>query len=226
MLKMNRIFLSAMCCICLFAQFSCQGDKNAQPLFAADLSNADFDESVWSVDDKGVLSATEDKMIWTEREYENFELTLEFKNESCTNSGVIIYCPNKRRWVTDAVEIQIADDYCDKWTDWHPNWRCGAIFGHLAPSQHNLVKKPNEWNKMKIIAKGKNIVVELNGKKVCEMDMNLWTSGTVNPDGSEIPEWMPKPYAELATKGYIGLQGKHGEATIYFRNIKIKEYDR
>jgi hypothetical protein len=55
------------------------------------------------------------------------------------------------------------------------------------------------------------------------MDMNLWTSGTTNPDGTKIPEWLPKPYAELPTKGYIGFQGKHGEATIWFRNIMIKE---
>jgi len=121
------------------------------------------------------------------------------------------------------VEIQIADDYCSKWTDWQPTWRCGAVFGHLGTSQPNLVKKPGKWNKMKITAKEKNIVVVLNGKKVIDMDMNLWTSGKTNPDGSEIPSWLPTPFAELPTKGYIGFQGKHGEALIWFRNIKIRE---
>ena len=38
---------------------------------------------------------------------------------------------------------------------------------------------------------------------------------------SDIPAWLPTPFSELPTKGYIGLQGKHGEATIYFRNVKI-----
>jgi len=156
-------------------------------------------------------------------EYENFEIILEFKNDNCTNSGVIIYCTNKLDWVPNSVEIQIADDYCAKWTDWRADWLCGAVFGHLAPSSPRIVKKPGEWNKMKIIAKGKNIVVELNGKKITDMDMNLWTSGTLNPDGSEIPSWMPKPFAEIPTKGYIGFQGKHGDATIWFRNIKIKQ---
>jgi uncharacterized membrane protein len=54
------------------------------------------------------------------------------------------------------------------------------------------------------------------------MDMNLWTSGKVNPDGSEIPSWLPVPYAELPTKGSIGFQGKHGDATIWFRNLRIR----
>jgi hypothetical protein len=63
----------------------------------------------------------------------------------------------------------------------------------------------------------------LNGKKIINMDMSLWTSGKTNPDGSKIPSWLPKPYAELPTKGYIGFQGKHGNASIWFRNITVKE---
>ena len=220
---MKRIIFCVLCCICICAQSSGQVKKTGkkQPLFTANLSNAEYDQGVWLVDKKGVLSATADQMIWTTREYENFEITLDFKNESCTNSGVIIYCTNKQDWVPNSVEIQISDDYCSKWSDWSSNWRCGAVFGHLTPSQHNLVKKPGKWNKMRIIAKGKNIVVVLNGQKIIDMDMNLWTSGTINPDGSEIPSWQPTPFAELPTKGYIGFQGKHGEAAIYFRNIEI-----
>ena len=38
---------------------------------------------------------------------------------------------------------------------------------------------------------------------------------------SEIPSWLPTPFAELPTKGYIGLQGKHGDANIFFRNVRI-----
>ncbi|MGL5547579.1 MAG: 3-keto-disaccharide hydrolase, partial [Tannerellaceae bacterium] len=52
---------------------------------------------------------------------------------------------------------------------------------------------------------------------------NIWKSGTKNPDGTEIPSWLPKPFAELPTKGYIGLQGKHGDSQIWFRNVTIKE---
>jgi len=197
--------------------------QKAVPLFTADLSNADYNKSVWSVDKDGVISASADESIWTTKQYENFVLTLDFKNDVCTNSGVIIYVSDKQDWIPNSMEIQIADDHCPKWTDWRSDWLCGAIFGHLGPSKTGVVKNPGEWNKMKITAKGKNVVVVLNGKKITDMDMNRWTSGTTNPDGSEIPSWLPKPFAELATKGYIGFQGKHGDATIWFRNIKIKE---
>ena len=219
---MKRVFLSMMCCACICV-ISCNRAEKAQPLFTDDLSNAVYDKSVWLLDKDGVLYATADDAIWTTKEYENFELTLEFKNDVCTNSGVFIYCSDKQNWVINSMEIQIADDYCPKFADWPPTYFCGAVFGHLAPSQPNQVKKAGEWNTMKIIAKGKNIVVELNETQIINMDMNLWTSGEINPDGSKIPSHLPKPFAELPTKGFIGFQGKHGAATIWFRNIKIKE---
>ena len=76
---------------------------------------------------------------------------------------------------------------------------------------------------MYIVCKGKNIQVTLNGEKVADMDMNLWKSGKINPDGTEIPPWLPKPFAEMQTKGSIGFQGKHGQSFIFFRNIMIKD---
>jgi hypothetical protein len=67
------------------------------------------------------------------------------------------------------------------------------------------------------------IYVLLNGKQVNQMDMKQWTSVATNPDGTEIPSWLSKPLAELPTQGYIGFQGKHAGAPIYFRNIRVKE---
>ena len=223
---MKKIILFTICCVCFITTSFRQAKQEGEsvPLFSVDLSNADYNKSVWSIDKDGVITASEDDAIWTTVEYENFEITLDFKNDNCSNSGVIIYCSDKQNWVPNSVEVQIADDSCPRFASWHPTWRNGAIFGHLAPSSPpDLLKKPGVWNTMKIIAKGKNIVVELNGVKITDMEMNLWTSGTVNPDGSEIPKWMPTPFAELPTKGYIGFQGKHGSATIWFRNIKIKQ---
>ena len=69
------------------------------------------------------------------------------------------------------------------------------------------------------------IYVILNGESIIEMDMNLWTSAKINPDGNEIPNWLTTPLAQLPTQGRIGFQGKHGNATVYFRNIRIKEID-
>ena len=76
---------------------------------------------------------------------------------------------------------------------------------------------------MTITAKGSLIKVVLNGELVTKTDLRNHTSAKKNPDGSEIPSWLSTPLAELATKGRIGLQGKHGNASIYFRSVRIKE---
>jgi hypothetical protein len=190
-------------------------------LFAADLSNAEFPAGVWTVAD-GVRTASEDQCIWTKADYENFVLDLEFMTAPGTNSGVIVYCTDIAEWIPNSVEIQIADDFAEEWAKEPATWHCGAIFGHLAPTK-SLVKKPGEWNHYAITCAGQRITVELNGEKVTDMDMGLWTSAKVNPDGSEIPAWLSRPFAELATRGRIGLQGKHAGAPIYFRNIKIRD---
>jgi hypothetical protein len=64
--------------------------------------------------------------------------------------------------------------------------------------------------------------VALNGEVVTEMDMKKWTDAKKNPDGSEIPAWLNRPLAEMATEGHIGLQGKHAGKPIYFRNLRLK----
>lgn len=192
-------------------------------LFAPDLSNTIRPEGVWSVTE-GVLTATEDQCIWTQKQYENFMVDLEFKTADGTNSGVIVYCNDTKNWIPNSVEIQIADDYAAKWSKSPKTWQCAAIFGHLAATK-SAVKKPGEWNRMTITCKGPMIDVLLNGEPVTTMDMRKWTSATTNPDGSEIPKWLSKPFASLPTKGHIGLQGKHAGAPIFFRNLKIKTLD-
>ena len=192
-------------------------------LFATDFSDAQTPGGVWSFQDD-VLTASEDKAIWSGRDYDNFILDLEFKTADGTNSGVIVYCSDPANWIPNSVEVQIADDFAPKWAKSPPTWRCGAIFGHLAPTE-SAVKKPGEWNRMTITCRDNMIYVLLNGKSVSAMDMRLWTDAKKNPDGSDIPAWLSKPVASLPTKGRIGFQGKHAGAPIFFRLIRIKEID-
>ena len=198
--------------------------SNWGDLFAPDLSNATFPKGVWSVDDS-VLTASKDECIWTKKIYDNFILDLEFKTADGTNSGVFVYCSNPKDWVPSSVEIQIADDHSPKWSKAPRTWQCAAIFGHL-PARESVVKKPGEWNRMTVTCKDRIIQVMLNGHSVTEMDMSKWTSAQKNPDGSEIPPWLSKPKAAIATFGLIGLQGKHAGAPIFFRKIKVKELKR
>lgn len=203
----------------LLISFSCSTDI---PLFGENYSLAEFDEGSWEIRENMIVGL-EDKVIWAPLEYENFHLEFEFMNELGTNSGIIVYCTDKENWIPNSVEIQIADDHGEKWGTARKDYQCGAIFGHLAANEQKVVHPPGEWNNMKISCQGQIIEVELNGKKVNTMDMSQWTSGTTNPDGSEIPSWLPTPFAELPTKGYIGFQGKHGDASVSFRNVRIRQ---
>lgn len=192
-------------------------------LFAADLSDAGFPAGVWTFDD-GVLTASEDKNIWTKERYQNFILDLEFMTGDETNSGVIVHCSDTAKWIPNSIEIQIADDFAPKWANSEKTMHCGAIFGRLAPIR-SMVRKPGEWNRFTITCKDRRIEVVLNGERVAEMNMDLWTDPATNPDGSKIPPWLSKPAASIEAVGHIGLQGKHGKAPIRFRKLRIKQIE-
>ena len=192
-----------------------------ETLFAGDLSDAAFPKGVWSVKD-GILSATQDECIWTKKQYENFTINLEFKTVVNSNSGVLVYCSDRPNWIPNSIEVQILDDFGSEAANFPNTWKCAAIFGRLAPKKAT-VKKPGEWNHMTVVCHGKQITVTLNGEKVTKFDMSKWTSAKKNPDGSDIPPWESRPAAELATKGYVGLQGKHAGVPTYFRNVRIRK---
>ncbi|MDA7613975.1 DUF1080 domain-containing protein [Verrucomicrobiales bacterium] len=187
----------------------------------ASLQDANAPEGVWSVNHEGVLTASEDQAIWTKQQHDNFIIDLEFMTATGTNSGVIVYCSDTKNWIPNSVEIQIADDHSEQWSKADRTWQNAAFFGHKA-STKSTVKKPGKWNHYTITCQDHQITIILNGEKVNEMDLRQWISAKQNPDGSDIPSWLTKPKSELPTKGYIGLQGKHAGAPIYYRNIKLK----
>ena len=195
-------------------------DSGWRDLFAADLSDAQFPPGVWTVQN-GELTASEDQIIWSRDEHSDFVLDFEFKTGPDANSGVLVYATDTGNWVKSSVEIQLLDDAGPKWAKVDPKWKCGAIFGCLAPSK-SAVKPAGEWNHCTITCRGPNIEVVLNGEKVTSMDMSLWTSPTHNPDGSAKPPWLSTPFHTHPTRGKIGFQGKHGGSPVWFRKIQIR----
>ena len=210
----------------LVAQIPPKGHPNPsgagwKPLFNADLSDAGFPKGVWTAED-GVLTASTDKTIWSAIPYDDFVLDLFFKTADGTNSGVVVHASDTTNWIPNSVEIQIADDYAKKWAESPRNWQCGAFFGHQAATKQGVVKKPDEWNRYTITCMGNMIYVVLNNELVNTIDLTKFTTAKANPDGSPVPEWLSKAPASLPLHGYIGLQGKHAGAPIFFRNLRIK----
>jgi hypothetical protein len=150
--------------------------------------------------------------LMTEKEYGDFELRLEFKVPKAGNSGVALRSALKGSPHLDAgMEIQILDDA------WHldeknykglkPAQRTGSIYGVVPPSKDAL-KPVGEWNSYRIVAKGRQITVELNGTTV--VDANL----------DEHKDKAKEHSGMLREKGHLGLQSHDGR--VEFRNIRVK----
>ncbi|MCX7819376.1 MAG: DUF1080 domain-containing protein [Kiritimatiellae bacterium] len=220
-----KLTTSVAACTCLllpvFTPTIAPADGDGwRPLFAADLSDADAPPGVWRWED-GALTASEDRCLWTREEFENFELELEFRLSPGANSGVILYCTDPANWILKSVEVQLLDDTAPQHATVPPTMRCAAIFGHLGPKEPTGCG-PDRWHRLRIVARGPMISVAVNDRTVTEMDMRQWTSPDRNPDGSEIPPWLRRPLASLATRGRIGLQGRHAGAPVWFRNLRVR----
>jgi hypothetical protein len=224
-MKVYIYILLAACCFSANQSFSQTNYPNTnkkgwKSLFGKNLETAQFDPAIWK-DSSGVLTASRDSAIWSKDMYDNFILDLDFQTADGTNSGVIVHATDIKEWIPHSVEIQIADDYSKTWSKADPSWQCGAVFGHK-PATNKSLKRPGEWNHYTITCIGKNIKIELNGTLVNECNMDDFTSSKINPDGTKVPAWLYNPMSTLGLHGYIGLQGKHAGAPIYFKNIMIK----
>jgi hypothetical protein len=224
---MKNLLLVCFTLVCLISNkaisqnnYSTTNSKGWKNLFGKNLEFAQYDPAIWK-DSSGVLTASKDESIWSKDMYDNFILDLDFQTADGTNSGVIVHATETKEWIPHSVEIQIADDYSSTWSKAEASWQCGAIFGHK-PATNKDLKKPGEWNHYAITCMDKKIMIELNGTLVNECNMDDFTSSKINPDGTKIPGWLYNPMSTLALHGYIGLQGKHAGAPIYFKNIKIK----
>ncbi|NLN92804.1 MAG: DUF1080 domain-containing protein [Candidatus Hydrogenedens sp.] len=198
------------------AMFLLMDLDKAKPLFKKDLSNAVCEEGGWDYD-KGVLTATGKGDIWSEDEYGDFLLALEFRCVSDTNSGVFLRCNDLDDWINTAIEVQILQDNEGVKNTRH---RCGGIFDCVTPRTPEL-KELGEWNEFVILAKGSHIYVLLNGTQVTGMDLDKWTEAGKNPDGSR--NKFKNAYKDMSRVGRVGLQ-YHGQ-DISFRNMRILVLD-
>ncbi|MBR1588131.1 MAG: DUF1080 domain-containing protein [Kiritimatiellae bacterium] len=182
----------------------------------------DVEPGVWQQKGRrGEITANKDSALWTKDDYENFALDFEYKLEPGANSGVLIYGSDTKNWIPNTVEIQLLDDYAEKWAKDPAYMMNASLYGHCAPTKRN-VRPAGQWNRMTVYARGKNIQIVCNGEKVLDADLSRWTDAKVNPDGTKIPPWLSRPWADLPTKGKIGFQGMHGKSRPYFRNIRIR----
>ncbi|MDZ7640159.1 MAG: DUF1080 domain-containing protein [Bryobacterales bacterium] len=142
--------------------------------------------------------------LYTTRDYENYDLSLEYWVRAPGNSGISI-----RDQTRAACGIKIPPDFsCTPSktgyeiqinSDWPDKWVSGSIYT-LANAKEGAQKRL-EWNRMEIESRKDAIRVKINGELVAE-----------HPGDPKRP-----------LKGPIGLQLHDLTSYSRFRNIKVKE---
>ena len=153
----------------------------------------------------------------TDKEYENYELSLEWKIAEGGNSGIIFGVhedPSFDATYLTGIEMQILDDAKAE-DNKLPTHLAGALYDMKAPS--HPAKPAGEWNKVTIRKLNGHLTFWLNGRKVVETQMGSpeWQEML---NKSKFKTW--KGFAAYP-KGHIALQD-HG-AVVSFKNITIKE---
>ena len=193
-----------------------------KPLFAKDLSDAEFEKGSWQWDGD-VLRSMKPNPIWTKADYENYVLDFEYMMEKDGNSGVFIYISNLDKFPKYKIEVQLLDDESPKFKGKElPYQQSGSLYGR-APAIEIASKPVGEWNRMTVFCNGKNVHVVLNGKAVVDANLDDWKDPLVNPDGTPVPPWHREfpALSTIPTRGRVGFQGVHGDAGVRIRNLRI-----
>lgn len=155
----------------------------------------------------------------TDRQFEDFEISIDWKTTKSGNSGLmygVVEAPKyKAAWMTGP-EYQFIDDvgFPQRLEEWQ---KAGANYAMHLPNDQKALKPVGEWNNTRILLHGKHVEHWLNGKKILQFER--WT-----PEWNKLRDsgkWKEAPDYGLAKLGHIALQD-HG-SIFWFRNVKIRE---
>lgn len=183
----------------------------------------------WTVED-GVIafSPTEAERSGSENliskdEYENFELSLEWKISEGGNSGIMWGVQEDEKFnepYLTGPEIQVLDNQKHPDAKNGPVRQAGALYDMVPPAK-DLTKPAGEWNKTVITIdhKANKGTVFMNGEKINEFPVHgeEWDKMVAK---SKFKDW--EDFGKYRS-GHIALQD-HGDK-VWYRNIKIKDLE-
>jgi hypothetical protein len=168
----------------------------------------------WKVEEGVIVGGQEGDpkrsgFLCTKDPYQDFELVLDFMidEHGKYNSGVYLRNDPMPPQDQTGYQVNIGRAAAKEYTGGVVVHQDKGIRWVATGDEKDEVRKPLEWNSMKILAKGAHLEVELNGKKIVDV---------TDPD--------PKP--KYLQKGILALQcyGAEGHSGwVKFRNLKIRE---
>lgn len=153
--------------------------------------------------------------LYTQKQFTNFELSIDFMVDRGTNSGVFFRWAELADPVQTGFEMQVLDSAGKNPPGKHD---CGALYDILAPSE-NTMRPANQWNTAVITCRNSFVTIALNGAKVIRADLSKYTQPHRNVDGSG--NKYDRALKDFSRTGRIGLQA-HGGA-VWYKNVKIRE---
>ena len=169
---------------------------------------------------RGEAGAKDGGDIITKEQYQNFELSLEWKISEGGNSGIFILGQEVEGEpiYMSSPEMQVLDNekHADAKLGRDGNRKSGSLYD-MIPAVPQNAKPVGQWNKVVITVYKGTVIYNQNGKNVVEF--HLWTDEWKKMVAdSKFKDW--PNFMDPASKGYIGLQD-HGD-DVWYKNIKIK----
>ena len=150
----------------------------------------------------------------TKKQFESFELTLDYRISKGGNSGLMFHVQeiSEKPWHTGA-EVQIQDN-----VDGHDPEKSGWLYQLYKPEAGLDTTKPaGKWNTLRVLISPEKCVHWMNGVQYVE-----YVKGSKDwDDRVAASKFSDKPHFGRLSKGHICLQD-HGNV-VSFRNLKIRE---
>ncbi|MBI3863297.1 MAG: DUF1080 domain-containing protein [Planctomycetia bacterium] len=148
--------------------------------------------------------------LYTNDEFDNFVVRVEFKLPPGGNNGLAIRYPGQGQpYLTAMCELQVLDDTAEMYAKLDPRQYHGSAYG-MVPAHRGCLRPVGQWNYEEVTVVGPKIKVELNGSVILDADLSTVT---------EFKDNTPHPGKDRTT-GHFGFAG-HNDP-VMFRNVAIK----
>jgi len=203
-----------------------RNDKGFQSVFnGKDLSGWAGETENYTVEDGAIMCKPEKGgTIFTDGEYGDFAVRLEFQLPPGGNNGLAVRYPGEGHGTWDSFcELQVLDDGHPKYNDpdypkfynLNPRQAHGSVYARI-PAHRGYLRPTGEWNFQESTIDGSTVKVELNGYVILEADV-------AKADPSTFMYPIEKFPGRDNVKGHFGFNGHNDPVQI--RAIRIKELD-